>query len=116
MIWTKFISGCFLFCLLHALVWFSTNLQFVKGFENSRTLLYAMCLAVPTTVIAYFATKLTYSSLEDSLWAVRFVGFGTSYLVFPVLTWAFLGESMFTAKTLVCVFLSLLIVFIQVFY
>ncbi len=112
----KLIIGCFLFCLLHVMVWFSTNLQFVKGFESSRTLLYAIGLSIPITVTAYFATKITYTALEDSLWAVRFIAFGMSYLVFPVLTWALLGESMFTLKTLSCVLLSILIVFIQVFY
>ena len=102
--------------MLHALVWFSTNLQFVKGVDPSKTIWYAVALAIPTTLVAYFATRFTYSALEDSLWAVRFVGFGTSYLIFPILTWGFLGESMFTLKTLICVFLSLLIVCIQVFY
>lgn len=112
----KLAVGCLLFCLLHVMVWFSTNLQFVKGFESSKTLMYAIGLSIPITITAYFATKITYGALSDSLWAVRFIAFGMSYLIFPVLTWLLLGESMFTFKTLTCVLLSVLIVFIQVFY
>jgi len=98
------------------MVWFAANLQFVKGFESSKTLLYTIILSAPISITAYYATRITYSSLEDSLWAVRFIAFGMSYLIFPILTWALLGESMFTLKTISCVFLSILIVYIQVFY
>ena len=112
----KFFLGVLLFILTHILVWFSTNLQLVEKFNSVNTFALTVFLAIPTSVTAYYATRLVYDSLEDSLWAVRFVGFGVSYLVFPILTWMMLGESMFTPKTLVCIFLSLLIVLIQVFF
>ena len=110
----KFFLGISFFILMHILVWFSTNLQLVEKFSAINTLVVAIFLAIPTTISAYYGTRLIYSSLQDSLWAVRFIGFGVSYLVFPILTWIFLGESMFTFKTLLCIFLSLVIVLIQV--
>ena len=111
----RFLLGVLLFVLMHVLVWFSTNSQLVEKFSAINTLLLAIILAVPTTLAGYYGTKLIYGSLSDSLWAVRFVGFGISYLVFPILTWTLLGESMFTFKTLLCIFLSFIIVAIQVF-
>jgi hypothetical protein len=114
--WSKLLIGVALFAFLHILVWFSANLQFVKGFDAQRTLFICVMLAVPISLSAYYASKFTYEALENSLWAVRFIGFGTSYLVFPILTWLLLGESMFSLKTLTCVGLSVLIVYIQVFW
>lgn len=110
----KLSAGIFLFIVVHILVWFSTNLQLVEKFNSINTIALTVLLAIPTSLSGYYGTKLVYESLEDSLWAVRFVGFGVSYLVFPILTWLMLGESMFTFKTLLCIFLSMLIVLIQV--
>ncbi len=111
----KFFVGICLFIATHILVWFSTNLQLVEKFNSVNTLALTIALAIPTSLCGYYGTRLIYDSLQDSLWAVRFVGFGVSYLVFPILTWTMLGESMFTVKTMTCIFLSLVIVAIQVF-
>lgn len=114
--WFQLAISALLFTLMHILVWFSTNLQFVKGFESSKSLLIALALSLPITLCAFYATRTAYIAMSDSLWSVRFIGFGMSYLVFPILTWAVLGESMFTMKTLLCIFLSIIIVCIQVFF
>lgn len=99
--------------LVHILVWVTTNLQLVEGWKDTNKIWYVIiALAIPTSLIAAQATRLLYSSL-DSVWAIRFVGFGTSYLVFPIMTWILLGESMFTLKTLLCIALSIVILMIQ---
>ena len=113
--WHQLLAGVFLFSLVHVFVWFGTNLQLVERFSSVNTLALSIALAIPTSLCAYYGTRLAYSALSESLWSVRFIAFGVSYLVFPILTWSMLGESMFTVKTLSCIFLSLLIVFIQVF-
>jgi hypothetical protein len=116
MMWGKLGIGMLLFTALHTLVWFSTNLQFMKSDIAAKSLQISLFLAIPATMCAYFASKATYQALEGSVWAVRFIGFGTSYLVFPLLTWWLLQESMLTPKTLICIGLSVLIVCIQVFW
>jgi len=103
-----------LFTLLHIGVWFSTNTQLISDEWKQRSFWIMLSLAIPTSLLAYYGTKVGYSALGDSAWSVRFIGFGTSYLIFPLLTWQLLGESMFTLKTMLCIFLSMVIVFIQV--
>ena len=83
---------------------------------SEKSLLISLALGVPISGLANFGSRFTYDALENSAWAVRFVAFGTSYLVFPFLTWWMLKESMFTPKTLTCIGLSLIIVAIQVFW
>ena len=111
----KLIHGISLFLMVHIMVWCSTNLQFTKGSLSDKSLLIALCLSIPITICAYFGSRFTYEALNDSAWSVRFIGFGISYLVFPILTWCILNESMFTIKTLLCILLSVAIVCIQVF-
>ena len=99
--------------LVHILVWMTTNLQLVEGWKDSNKIWWVIVgLAIPTSVLAAYATRMLYISL-DSAWSIRFVGFGTSYLVFPIMTWALLGESMFSLKTLLCIVLSIVILMIQ---
>ncbi len=108
-------SGVLLFIAMHIMVWFGINTQFIKSMENTDTLSLALALSIPTTLCAFYGSRYTYIALNESAWSARLVGFGVSYLTFPLLTWLLLGESMFTGKTMVCVALSCLIVYIQVF-
>jgi hypothetical protein len=112
----KLVAGISCLIGVHTLVWFSTNLQFVNEKMADKSLEIAIGLGIPISLLAYFGTRYTYQSLENSAWAVRFVAFGTSYLVFPFLTWWMLKETMFTPKTLTCIILSLTIVAIQIFW
>ena len=107
---------CFiLFLLMHVCVWFSTNLQLVNEAAATKSMLIAVCLAIPTTLLAYFGTKFGYQALGDSAWGVRFFAFAISYLTFPFLTYWLLGESMFTLKTMLCIMLSFMIIAIQIY-
>lgn len=110
----QILFGAALLVLLHICVWFSINAQFVKQWADQINPLWlALGLSIPTTLFSYYGSKLLYYSLHESAWSVRFIGFGVSYLVFPILTWIFLGESMLEKKTLVCIFLSVVILYIQ---
>ena len=114
--WSNLLIGVTFFIVLHVMVWFSTNLQFVNSEISDKSLLISLFLAIPISLCAYYGSRFTYTGLDSSVWAVRFIGFGTSYLIFPILTWVILKESMFTPKTLVCILLSAVIVCIQVFW
>jgi len=109
----NFLYAFICFVLVQVLAWFSTNFQFTEYAGSTKPIMIAVALAIPTTVAAYFGTKFGYEAF-GSVWSVRFFVFAVSYLVFPILTWWFLDESMFTLKTMLCVLLSLLIILIQV--
>lgn len=106
--------GASLFTLMHICVWWGTNAQFIEGWARKDAMILSLFLSIPITMLAFFASRNLYEALDTQLWAVRFVAFGISYLVFPVLTWHFLGESMFTAKTITCILLSCLIIYVQI--
>ena len=104
-----------LFALVHACVWFSTNSQFTDiDFLKNNSILIALTLSIPISLMAMFAAKSGYAAL-NSIWSVRFLAFGVSYLIFPVLTWVLLGESMLTFKTLLCIALSVVIILVQIY-
>ena len=112
----KLFLGIFLFFVMHTIFWFSTNLQFVKESWKDKSLFIAVCLAIPGTILAYYGARFTYEALGNTAWGSRFIGFGSSWFVFPVLTWLILRESMLTSKTLVCTALAFSIILIQIFW
>lgn len=111
----SFINTLLLFVIIHILIWFSTNSQFTSiEILSSNATLINIALAIPISMIGLYAAKVGYQ-WSGSVWAIRFLAFGTSYLIFPFLTWALLGESIFQAKTLICIGLSFAIILVQFF-
>lgn len=103
-------------CLLtvgHVLGWYTHNLQFVYDFWKDRPVLSNIIFGIPCGFAFWFATKYMMESTGE-LWSVRFIAFSLSYLTFPVMTWYYLGESMFTPKTIICTFLAFMIILTQV--
>jgi hypothetical protein len=104
-----------LFIVGHLLAWFQLNSQFVWGWWREHPVITVAVYALPIGLCFLFGTRLVVGE-TGTLWSSRFLAFSASYLAFPVLTWYFLNESMFTAKTLICTFLSCLIIAVQLFW
>ena len=111
----KFFLGFALFVLGHVFAWFQLNSQFVWDWWQDKPIPAVLIFAVPVGLSFWFATHYMYEAMNE-LWGPRLVAFGASYLVFPFLTWHLANESMFTPKTMICIFLSFLIVLIQLFW
>ena len=106
---------------LHILVWLNTSYQFIEFDEESlwstiHPFWITVVVAFPTAICGYFSHKWCYEGLGESAWALKFLTSATSYIVFPLMTWYLLGESMFQPKILVSIFLSAIIIWIQVYW
>lgn len=107
--------GIFLFFLGQAFGWFQLNSQFLSDWWKGRPIASAFLLGVPASITFWYAWKLV-AEHTGSVWSARFIGSSTGLILFPVLTWNLLGESMFTVKTMVCLSLAILIIVIQLFF
>lgn len=104
----------FIFVIMHVIIWYASNAQLIM--ENQRiALVIALILSIPISLLTFYATRVGYSYF-DSLWSVRLLAFGASYLVFPAMTYFYLDESPFQTKTMVCIILSIIIMAIQIFW
>lgn len=106
---------CCLFYFGQIASWFAFNSQLVWEWWDNKPILSCVVFGLPSSVMFWYGTKIAYSTM-DELWGPRFLSFGISYMVFPFLTWWLLKESMLEAKTMICIFLSMLIVGIQIFW
>ena len=108
-------KACMIMAIGQTLVWFQLYSHYIWKWWEGRPLLATLLYGVPAGLCFWYGTKMAVDATEEA-WAARLLGFGMSYLTFPVLTWWLLHESMFTTKTMLCVFLSCSIVAIQLFW
>tara|TARA_B100001094_G_C18087297_1_gene748435 strand:- start:389 stop:733 length:345 start_codon:yes stop_codon:yes gene_type:complete len=112
---TNIVLGILLFALAQSLGWFQLNLQILSDWWKGRPLLTAVICGVPCSLFFIYAWR-TVVTETGSVWTARFIGSSVGLFLFPVLTWTLLGESMFTYKTMSCLLLAVLILFIQLYY
>jgi hypothetical protein len=97
------------------LIWFQLYSHYIWTWWENKPIQAALIYGFPASLCFWYGTRMAVDA-TDAAWTARLLGFGMSYLTFPILTWWFLNESMFTTKTMVCIFLSLSIVAIQLFW
>ena len=107
--------GILLFFLGQTVGWFQLNSQSISEYWKDKALLSAIIMGVPTSVMFWYGWKFVVEATE-SAWSARFLASCTGLIIFPILTWYLLGESMFTPKTLICLVLTINIMIIQIFY
>ena len=110
----KMLYAVLCFILGHILGWYAHNLQFVNEYWKDKVLLPTFLFGVPCLLAFFYGTKFAMEAVPE-LWTARFMGAVFSYTVFPIMTWYYLGESMFTVKTMLCVFLAFCILLVQIF-
>ena len=106
------IISTIVFIFSQILIWYQLNSQLVwKWAEGYKSMMWMSLLGIPISLLMWLCTKWGYVGF-GSLWAVRFVGFATSMLVFPIMTYFYLGEPM-TLKVMITILLALIIMILQ---
>jgi len=113
MIWNKYvIITILLFMVNNILIWYQLNSQLVWDWAKGYKSMWIMSLmGIPISLLFWWTTKLGYEGF-GTLWPVRMLGFATSMISFPIMTWLYLGEIV-TLKTLISILLSIIIILLQ---
>ena len=113
MIWNKYvIITILLFVINNVLIWYQLNSQLVWDWAKGNKSMWIMSLmGVPISLLFWWCTKIGYDAF-GALWPVRILGFATSMLTFPLMTWLYLGE-VITIKTLISIILGIVIIILQ---
>ena len=101
-----------IFFLNNIFIWYQLNGQLVWNFWKSpKGIIISLLMGIPITGLFWLATKWGYQGF-GTLWPVRFMGFATSMMTFPIMTWLYLGE-VITLKTIITMVLALIIMLLQ---
>lgn len=111
----KFILACFLITAGQVVSWYGTYSPFIWKWARVNMHFLPLIFSIPTGYLFLYGMRFAIEEMGDT-WGPRLLGFGLSYLVFPLLVYYYFGESFTNPKTLICILLSFVIVAIQVFY
>ena len=101
-----------IFFLNNIMIWYQLNGQLVWDFWKSwKGIVVSLLMGIPITALFWYATKIGYQGFGN-LWSVRFMGFATSMISFPIMTWLYLGETI-TLKTIITILLAIIIMILQ---
>ena len=101
-----------IFLLNNILIWYQLNSQLVWDWAKGTKSMWIMSImGIPISLLFWYATKIGYEGFGN-LWAVRFMGFATSMMTFPIMTYLYLGEAI-TLKTIVTIILAIIIMLLQ---
>ena len=101
-----------IFLFNNILIWYQLNSQLVWDWAKGTKSMWIMSLfGIPISVMFWYATKFGYEGF-NSLWQVRLIGFAISMLVFPFMTWLYLGE-VISLKIGISILLALIIMLLQ---
>ena len=100
-----------MFLVAHILTFFQLNGQFRWDFWKDNLWMVGL-LGIPISLAFWYATKLSYVGFDGILWPGRLMAFGLSMISFSICTWFFLGETL-TLKTIISLFLAVIIVLLQ---
>ena len=107
------IKAILIFMLGSTFAFLQNNMQFINPDWKDKAFMIALIFAVPTS-LCYIHSYGYFVNQFESAWSGKFVLFGISYILSPILIFLFLGESPFNLKTMLCMFFSIVIVAIQV--
>ena len=101
-----------IFFFNNIIIWYQLNGQLVWDFWKSwKGIVIMLLMGIPISGLFYLATKIGYQGFGN-LWSVRFMGFATSMMTFPIMTWLYLGE-VITLKTGITILLAAIIMLLQ---
>tara|TARA_R100000664_G_scaffold34166_1_gene54560 strand:+ start:1816 stop:2160 length:345 start_codon:yes stop_codon:yes gene_type:complete len=104
--------GIVFFTLGNILAFFQFNAQFIWPWFKDKPLLTNAIFAIPMGMCFWYAVKHIVGE-TGLLWTSKLVGFGVSNVIFALLAYLFMKESMFTYKTMTCMLLAGAILMIQ---
>lgn len=84
-----------------------------EWFKNNYWLVVLM--GIPISILFMSSVKHMVDAFEGQLWPSRLIGFSIGAIVFTYMSWILFNEPLNT-KTIICLFLSLAILFIQLFW
>tara|TARA_R110000824_G_scaffold176557_1_gene355580 strand:+ start:3036 stop:3383 length:348 start_codon:yes stop_codon:yes gene_type:complete len=108
-------TGVLFFLIGNIIAWFQFNSQFAWDWWKDKPLITNFIFSVPMGLCFWYAVK-NIVLATGQLWSSKLIGFGVSNIVFGLLTYFFLKESVFAPKTLICLFLASAIIAIQVLW
>lgn len=110
----RLLIGMILGALAQTLTFLQLQGQYKYDWVKSNFLWMAL-LGIPISLLYMYSVKYMVAAYDGELWPSRLIGYGIGVTVFILMSKLWFNEPV-SAKTLICLLLSLAIIFIQLFW
>jgi hypothetical protein len=110
----KLILGILLLIFVYIIGWHQLYGQFIHEFYKKYQYWLSL-LSIPTTIISVYAARILSESFDGKMWPNRILTFCIGMIMFSILTLFYFDEKL-TIKTTTLLFLTLLIVILQIIW
>ena len=108
------ILGSIFFIIGHIIVFYQLNGQFLwKWFKDNEWLM--VIIGIPVSLLMLWGTKYIVEGFDGLLWPARFVAFGLGMVIYVAGVSYYFNEGI-SAKTLISLLLSVVLICIQVLW
>jgi multidrug transporter EmrE-like cation transporter len=111
---SKLILGILLGAFAQVITFFQFQGQFKIEWMKNNPFIVSL-LGVPIAYLFLLSVKHMVAYYDGQLWPSRLIGFGIGMVIFIIMSKIWFNEDL-SAKTLVCLALSTLIILIQIFW
>ena len=101
-----------IFAVSQVLVWFQLNGQFFNDWFKNNTFILAL-MGIPISYLYIYGTNYGVKAFNGLLWPQRFIGFSIGIVIFALLSYTVMNETI-NLKTLLSLILSFLIILVQI--
>jgi hypothetical protein len=110
---TPLLYSIVLFAIAQTIGWFQANGQFVFETFRKYPLIWAFTIGGTASYLFAIGHKYSYTAFDGVTWPGRMIAFSAGILIFTIMAWFFLGETI-SLKTSLSIILALAIIAIQI--
>ena len=110
----KLVYGMILGAIAQTLTFLQLQGQYKYEWVKHNFLWMAL-LGIPISLLYMYSVKYMVAAYDGALWPSRLIGYGIGVTVFILMSKLWFNEPV-TIKTLICLILSLSIIFVQLFW
>lgn len=111
---SKLVIGILLGALAQIITFFQFQGQFKIEWMKNNPFIVSF-LGIPIAYLFLLSVKYMVAYYDGQLWPSRLIGFGIGMVIFIAMSKAWFNEDI-SAKTLICLILSVIIILIQIFW
>jgi len=94
------------------MIWIQTNGQFLWEWFRNNPIIVSICFGTTISMIMITATRYGFDTMNGSIWSIKWVGFALGIIINGLLNYFLMNEGI-NGKTIICLFLAIIILTIQ---
>jgi hypothetical protein len=105
--------GIGLYGIASVIIWIQIHAQLMNQWAKDNPMILSVLLGIPISYLFIIGAGYLFDYYNGTAWPSRMLGFSVNIVIFTIMTWVVLGETV-SNKTIISILLSIAIIIMQV--